>query len=174
MYEGVLKIKKVTGNTYGEYTCKGTNSIGSKRTIIKLQMKGKPEKPENVRSFQTKFNSILVGWDNGFDGGYNETTYTIQYRKHNDHQPSYKDCLQRNPCNLTGLDQHSQYYISVKAVNNKGESKYSKEATVLTKVDVAQIPKPEEVHFERSSNRASFHIKSRFLPLIAQIELNNK
>ena len=174
VYEGILQINTVTESNYGEYTCKAKNKISDKRTRIKLQRKGKPEKPSGVRAMQTNYNSILVGWDNGFNGGYNNTKYTIQYKKHYSSQPSYKDCLQRNPCNLTGLDQHSQYYISVKANNNKGESKYSKEATILTKVDVKKIPKPEDVHFETKSNRASFHIKNKFLPLIAQIELMNK
>ena len=39
---------------------------------------------------------------------------------------------------------------------------------------MAKIPKPEDVHFETKNNRASFHIKNKFLPLIAQIELMNK
>ena len=176
VYEGVLKISKVSDSSYGDYTCIGTNQIGNYRTIIKLQRKGKPEKPSNIRPYQTRYNSIVVGWDNGFNGGYNNTRYTIQYTKippSSTNHPRYKECRQMNPCNLTGLDQHSQYNIKVKATNEKGESKYSVEKTVLTKIDVDKIPKPENVHFETSNNRASFRLKNEYLPLVAQIELKN-
>jgi hypothetical protein len=73
VYEGILQINKVSESDYGDYTCKATNNIGSKRTIIQLQRKGKPEKPSGVRALKINYNSILVGWDNGFDGGYNDT-----------------------------------------------------------------------------------------------------
>ena len=171
VYEGILRIHKVTDLSYGDYNCKGTNAIGNKRTIIKLTKRGKPERPTNVRPVAREYNSILVGWDNGFNGGYNDTEYTIQYSKHAHSSPEYKECHQSNPCDLTGLDQFSQYHIKVKASNKHGESKYSKEVSIITKVDVTQIPKPENVHFEKTTNMVSFHVRSGFLPLFAQIEL---
>lgn len=173
VYEGVLRINKVTENSYGDYICKGINTMGAKRTIIKLQPKGKPEKPLNVRPINVGYNYITIGFDAGFDGGYNNTTHSLEYRKHDSSVPQYGDCSTRNYCNITGLEQHSQYYIKVKAGNIKGESKYTQEVSVVTKVDVAKIPKAESVHFEKTTNTASFLVQNDYLPLVAKVELEN-
>ena len=45
----------------------------------------------------------------------------------------YTDCKTSNPCNVSGLEQHTQYYIRVKASNIRGESKFSPEVAVATK-----------------------------------------
>ena len=173
IYEGELRINTVVDTSYGDYICKGINSMGAKRTIIKLQPKGKPERPINIRPVETGYNFITLGWDEGFNGGYNDTMFTIQFRRQDDEMPRYEDCRHRNPCNISGVEQHSQYYIKVKASNILGESKYSEEISAVTKVDVMQIPKPDNVHFETSTNLASFNIRNEFLPLVAMIELEN-
>ena len=124
IYEGVLRINKVTENSYGPYTCKGTNDMGpGKRTIIKLQRKGKPEKPLNVRAINVGYDFITIGFDPGFDGGYNNTSHSLEYRRYESSVPNYVDCFTQTYCNITGLEQHSNYYIKVKASNIKGESK---------------------------------------------------
>ena len=172
VYEGVLRINKVTDLSYGDYTCKGTNALGPKRTIIQLQKRGKPERPKNVHPVASEYNSILVGWDNGFDGGYNSTKYILQFKKHGARKTLQKDCEQRNPCKLTGLDQFSQYHVTVMASNDQGNSKYSEEVVLSTKVDVGQIPKPREVHYASSNKMVSFRVdQTSALPLYAQIEL---
>ena len=61
IYQGVLRINKVNQQSYGDYICKGGNSMGSKRTIIKLQPKGKPERPLNVRVINVGYNFITIG-----------------------------------------------------------------------------------------------------------------
>lgn len=173
VYEGELRINSVVESSYGDYICKGVNSMGAKRTIIKLQPKGKPERPVNILAADTGFNFITLSWDEGFNGGYNDTMFTVQYRRQDDEMPKYEDCRHKNPCNITGLDQHSQYFIKVKASNILGESKYSEEISAITKIDVMQIPKPDNVHFETSTNTASFNFKNEFLPIVAFIELEN-
>ncbi len=173
IYEGVLKIAKVTKSSYGEYTCKGSNNMGAKRTKIRLQPKGKPEKPENIRTVYTSFDLVTVAWDEGFNGGYDNTMFTIQYKKDGESNPRYRDCRYSNPCNITGLEQHSSYRIRVKASNIKGESKFSAEAPFTTKVDVAKIPKPDNVHFARETKTAFFNVIGTALPLVAKVELEN-
>ena len=46
----------------------------------------------------------------------------------------YEDCGHKNPCNITKLEQHTQYLVRVKATNIGGESKFSREVPVVTKV----------------------------------------
>ena len=38
IYEATLRIKQVAQSSYGDYICKGQNTMGAKRTIIKLQV----------------------------------------------------------------------------------------------------------------------------------------
>ena len=134
IYEGVLRINKVTEQAYGDYTCKGLNTMGTKKTIINLQKKGKPEKPINLRVVNVGFNFITIGFDPGFDGGYNDTTHSIEYRRHDSNVPNYDDCGTRNFCNISNLEQHTQYFIKIKAANIMGESKFTREIATNTKV----------------------------------------
>lgn len=103
----------------------------------------------------TSYNFITLGWDDGFNGGYDNTKFTVEYRRQGESLPRYTDCKNSNPCNVSGLEQHTQYYVRVKASNIKGESKFSPEVAVATKVDAAMIPKPANVHYEKSTRKAS-------------------
>jgi echinoid protein len=174
IYETALDIFTVTESSYGDYACKATNKMGSKRTNIRLQPKGKPEQPMNIRSVGTHFNYISITWDEGFNGGYSDTKFMIQYSLQGDSIPLYYDCNIRNPCNITKLEQHSQYSIRVKASNQRGESKYSEEVIIATKVDVSKIPAPKNVVFEKSTSKVSFQLAETNLVLVAKIEIENE
>lgn len=139
------------------------------------------------------YDAFTLTWDEGFNGGYNNTEFTVEYRQQRRHgndvstsmsTPRYYECLRRNPCNVTGLLPNTQYRVMVKASNIRGESKYSDGAIIATKIDVSKIPKPVDVHFEKSTAKASFHVdrdtsadmfteSSNPLPLVAKIELEN-
>lgn len=174
IYESTLKIFKVDRANYGDYTCKATNRHGPERTIIHLQKRGKPDKPKNIRPLFTSYDMITLGFDEGFNGGYNNTSFTVQFAEDfRQNTPKYEECHHKNPCNITGLKQHTQYFIRVKARNIMGESKYSDEVEVGTKVDVKMIPQPAKVHYEKSTKRASFHKKATDLRLVAKLELEN-
>ena len=174
VFQGTLKINTVLGSSYGDYVCKGTNKMGSKRSIIKLLPRDKPERPSHIRALDIGYNFITIGFEEGFNGGFVDTDYVIQYKKQNSLNPKYKECGPRNPCNITNLEQHSVYSVKVKARNRKGESKYSEEVAVLSRVDVTKIPIPKNVHYEKSTAEASFGMESTPLDLIAKIELENR
>ena len=174
IYEGILRINKVVETSYGDYTCKGINANGAKRTIIKLQRKGKPEKPVDVRAINIGYNFITVGFEPGFDGGYNNTSHSLEYRRFESSVPNYVDCFTATKCNITDLEQHSQYYIKIKASNIKGESKYTQEISVVTKLDKNKIPKPKSLHFEKTSNTASFLVENDVLPLVAKVQVKGE
>ena len=158
--------------------------MGSKRTIIKLQAKGKPEKPEGFRVTSSTHNSITLSWEPGFDGGFpSDTKFIVQYQtvhNHNNVGPRIHDCGQKTVCNMTHLQQNTAYILKVKATNERGESKFTEEIAAMTKVDVKQIPKPVNVHYEKSTQLASFFVSGAEIPsasnifdLIAMIELEN-
>ena len=102
MYEGLLIINSVTESSYGDYVCRATNKMGSKRTIIKLQPKSKPERPENLKSTLSTYNTIMLSWQPGFNGGFIDTRYLVQYRHGNELQAHYHDCGHVSACNITG------------------------------------------------------------------------
>lgn len=56
----------------------------------------------------------------------------------------------------------------MKAVNTKGQSNYSNEITVTTKVD--KIPAPEQVTFEPGSRTIAFSVGATCLPLVGVAE----
>lgn len=174
IYEGILNIAYVEQNSYDEYTCKAMNSQGVKKTIIRLQPKGKPEQPANVRSVVTGYDMIALQWDEGFNGGYEETTHNVEYKQIGGSDTKYADCRWRNPCNITALDQYTTYQFKVKSVNIRGDSNWSRDIKITTAVDVNMIPTPENVYFETSSNTVSFNVVKYPQPLVAKIELQNE
>ena len=91
-YEGLLIINRVSQSSYGDYVCRATNKMGVKRTIIKLQPKAKPERPDNLKSTMSTYDTITLSWQPGFDGGFTDTRYQVQYRHGNELQPHYFDC----------------------------------------------------------------------------------
>ena len=181
-YESMLMIKSVNIESYGDYTCRAMNKMGSKRTIIKLQAKGNPEKPEAFRATSSTHNSISLSWEPGFDGGFpSDTKFIVHYRHSNELGPRLHDCGQNTVCNMTHLQQNTPYLLKVKATNERGESKYTEEIVAMTKVDAEQIPKPVNVHYEKSTRMASFSVihgaevasAGNLFDLIAMIELEN-
>ena len=181
-YESMLMIKSVTKESYGDYTCRAMNKMGQKKTIIKLQAKGRPEKPEAFRAKTLTHNSIALSWEPGFDGGFPEKTkFIVQYRHSNELAPRIHDCGQKTVCNMTHLQQNTPYLLKVKAINERGESKFTEEIVAMTKVDAKQIPKPVNVHYEKSTRMASFSViygpevatSGNLFDLIAMIELEN-
>ena len=123
--------------------------MGDKTTIIRLQQKGKPEMPMNLNVKEVGYNYITIGFSRGFDGGYSNTKFTVQYQQQHFRNPLYADCGPLSICNITRLDQNTVYSFRVKASNERGESKYSDEILMSTRIDVNQIPMPENVHYER-------------------------
>nr|XP_040575461.1 hemicentin-1-like [Lepeophtheirus salmonis] len=170
-YTGYLKVPDVSPGDYGDYSCTAINSMGSKRSNIKLQKKSQPDTPESPWIIDVGFNSVKLGWREGFNGGFNDTLFIVQYNKHDDLLLfRYQKCVSQNPCNITNLYQNTRYFFKVKAANLMGESNYSNEVMAITKTDVSRIPRPSKVHFEKSREILSFRSSDFALRLVAQIE----
>ncbi|XP_063621729.1 hemicentin-2 [Cydia splendana] len=183
-YFSVLKIRNVKPQDYGDYYCNVKNSLGSVRPQIKLQPKGAPETPKALASKKIGPSYVTLQWEAGFDGGLSSTKYFVRYRRVGaPGAPGASDCVaertaaqdwmeydcgRSNPCNVTRLDQHNSYSFKVKAVNTKGQSNYSNELTVTTKVD--KIPAPEQVTYEPSSRTVAFSVGPTCLPLVGVAE----
>ncbi|XP_047530599.1 hemicentin-1 isoform X1 [Vanessa atalanta] len=181
-YLSVLMIRSVRARDYGDYYCKVKNSLGNISPQIRLQPKGAPEPPKNLASQKVDATYVTLKWEEGFNGGLTSTKYFVWYRRvrnsaNGEHCSAKQtdafdwkeyDCGRSNPCNVTHLDQHNSYYFKVKAVNTKGQSNYSNEISVTTKVD--RIIPPDTVHYNPSTRMVRFTVAATCLPLVGVIE----
>ncbi|XP_055386183.1 hemicentin-1-like [Condylostylus longicornis] len=186
IYTSVLRINQLVHNDYGDYTCRATNSQDAVRTVIRLQQKGKPEKPTNVQAKEIGPNFVTLVWDSGFDGGLSNTMkFFVAYRRVSTPQKEQMisdcatlatsntdwmeyDCQRESPCKIQPLDQHQSYAFKVKARNAKGESEFSHE--VLTTTKVSKIPPPLHVTFDPNSRTLGINVGATCLALIAVVE----
>ena len=177
IFESILEIDHVDESNYDEYACKASNQLGAQKTLITLQPKGRPERPKEVRAVDKGAEFVLLEWEAGFDGGYNTTTYNVEYKELGEGgSTKYADCRWRNPCNLTGLSQYTRYQFKVKAVNIRGDSDWSRDISVTTPVDVARIPTPVQIFYETTSKTVAFNVVNSagaLVGLVAKIELEN-
>ncbi len=170
VYQGILRIADIRDSDYGDYTCKTWNGEGENAAAVRLQPTSPPEKADNLRAVHTGPDSITLEWDEGFNGGYDNTIYTILYRSASgDGQAQEDDCQYSNPCVIRGLEQLHSYSFQVRAENTKGQSPLSHVLTASTILDLSRIPEPKQVTFEPKSKTISFHVDSP-LSLLALVE----
>ena len=174
IYQGVLRINDVKESDYGDYTCKMWNAEGENAAAVRLQATSAPEKPTNLRVVQSGYDSLTLEWDEGFNGGFETTIYTVLYTSASSlsdagQQQQEDDCQYANPCVIRGLEQLQSYTFQVRAENTKGKSPLSNSLTASTVVDMSRIPEPKQVAYEPKTKTISFNVESQ-LPLMAMVE----
>ena len=171
-YESVFTIWSVKGDSYGDYVCKASNTMGAEETIVKLVRKGKPESPSDLMAKETGSNNIILAWTENFNGGMNNTSFKLEWMQQGTDYAQEKWCQGgESLCLLDSLEQHTTYLVRVKAVNKHGESDWSDQVSVTTQIDVSQIPTPESIFFEKSSKTTSFKVSTYPLNLMAKLEV---
>ncbi|XP_039154446.1 uncharacterized protein LOC6730930 isoform X2 [Drosophila simulans] len=196
VYTSILRIAHLQHSDYGEYICRAVNPLDSIRAPIRLQPKGSPEKPTNLKILEVGHNYAVLNWTPGFNGGFMSTKYLVSYRRvatpreqtlsdcsGNGYIPSYQisssssnsnhewiefNCFKENPCKLAPLDQHQSYMFKVYALNSKGTSGYSNEILATTKV--SKIPPPLHVSYDPNSHVLGINVAATCLSLIAVVE----
>ncbi|KQS70071.1 uncharacterized protein Dere_GG24394, isoform C [Drosophila erecta] len=196
VYTSILRIAHLQHSDYGEYICRAVNPLDTIRAPIRLQPKGSPEKPTNLKILEVGHNYAVLNWTPGFNGGFMNTKYLVSYRRvatpreqtlsdcsGNGYIPSYQisssssnsnhewiefNCFKENPCKLAPLDQHQSYMFKVYALNSKGTSGYSNEILATTKV--SKIPPPLHVSYDPNSHVLGINVAATCLSLIAVVE----
>ncbi|XP_037711467.1 uncharacterized protein LOC119548336 isoform X2 [Drosophila subpulchrella] len=196
VYTSILRIAHLQHSDYGEYICRAVNPLDSIRAPIRLQPKGSPEKPTNLKILEVGHNYAVLNWTPGFNGGFMSTKYLVSYRRvatpreqtladcsGHGYIPSYQisssssssnhewiefNCFKENPCKLAPLDQHQSYMFKVYALNSKGTSGYSNEVLATTKV--SKIPPPLHVSYDPNSHVLGINVAATCLSLIAVVE----
>ncbi|XP_013183075.2 hemicentin-2 [Amyelois transitella] len=183
-YLTVLRINGVKSRDYGDYHCQVKNTLGMIRPKILLQPKSAPETPEKLTSESAGSSYVTLKWEAGFNGGLPNTKYFVRYRrvprqlegqvgdhcssKHSDFDWMEYDCGRQNPCNVTQLTPNNHYVFLVKALNPKGQSNYSNEVSVTTKVD--SIAPPGQVTYDPSTKQLVFSVAGTCLSLVGVAE----
>ncbi|XP_058789881.1 hemicentin-1 isoform X2 [Phymastichus coffea] len=184
VYTSVLKITNIRDTDYGEYSCRAANAQGSTTSVIKLQPKGAPERPINLRAMDVGPTYVALMWDLGFDGGLPITKYFVSYKRvapadeiiaadcapprGPSNQWMEVDCRRSNPCNVSDLEQHQTYIFKVKVYNTNNHSDYSDEVTSTTAV--AKIPSPLRVSYDPEGGTLGINVGPTCLALVASIE----
>ncbi|XP_031785742.1 hemicentin-1 isoform X3 [Nasonia vitripennis] len=185
VYTSVLKINNIRESDYGDYNCRAANAQGMLVSTIKLQPKGAPERPTNLRAVDTGPTHVALAWDLGFDGGLTIDKAYVWYRRvaggdeviAADCAPprgpagqwqEYPLCRKSNPCNVPDLEQHQTYAFKVKVVNTANHSDFSEETTATTAV--AKIPAPQRVSYDPESGTLAINVGPTCLALVASIE----
>ena len=169
VYKSELSIHSVSFDDYGEYICKGENTMGEHRTIIKLQPKGPPEPPTDLQVTSASSEALEISWTEGFNGGYEKTSFIVAFESEASSRQEY-DCQRNNPCIIRNLDQQTLYNVQVKAHNIKGDSQYSAPIQASTSVEEASIPHPDQVFFEHTNQVLRFRVGSTSLLLVGEVQ----
>jgi len=115
VYISTLYVKGIRGiEDYGEYVCRATNPMGNSSAVILLQERGRPSAPSRIEAVATDISSVLLKYEPGFNGGFENTKYLLSYySEHNVNKVEF-DCQNFNPCNVTGLEQKTVYVFKVR------------------------------------------------------------
>ncbi|XP_054713408.1 hemicentin-1-like [Uloborus diversus] len=170
-YIGILSIKDLSEDDYGDYTCRARNQAGDKKTIIKLVKKGVPEKPTNVELVDTSSDKVTLRWNEGFNGGYASTEYLITYwPAAGNARGRNESCRSQNVCEIIGLQSETEYKFKVLALNPRGYSQYSDELMIKTKPNPRDLPRALDAHFDKESSELTFSVDRLPIPLLAKIQ----
>ena len=112
----------------------------------------------------------VIEWIPGFDGGYKDTSFTVDY-SWSDGRVETGQCGPLSSCNITGLQQHTRYEVWVKAVNTPNESDWTESIIMETLVDLLNIPRPDSLVFELSTSMAHVRSPNSHLALVAELEV---
>ena len=171
LFESVLTVTRVRATSYGEYTCRALNSMGAERTKIIMQRKGPPDAPVDLTAGDVGSDYVMLEWRPGFNGGHEDTYYIVEYTRDSDGLVDTGVCQTGAGCNVTGLEQHTQYSVRVRAKNLAGESDWSQHININTRVDLMNIPRPQSLVFEKSTATAHVEAPDTDLLLVAELEV---
>ena len=139
-YESVFTVRGVGRASYGQYLCRATNSLGAAEAQVAVVPRGRPDPPGLPRILEVGANRLLLAWEEGFDGGVNDTVWQLRWEEQGGGEESggEKECREA-VCGLKGLQQHTTYRVRLRASNSHGDSPWTDARPFTTQIDVSQV-----------------------------------
>ena len=170
----ILNLKIYFYFFLADYRCRAFNTLpDDEKTIIKLVEKSAPETPNHLQIVELQSDYVILSWQPGFNGGFQNTEYILSYSNEDSMFSKWRNetCRTMNPCKLTNLHSRKIYQFKVMANNPKGHSAFSEPIEGQTKVSFKDIPIPFEAFYDNVYNMVTFKIDSNELDLLAKVEV---
>ncbi|XP_017838781.1 nephrin isoform X2 [Drosophila busckii] len=123
-FESALLIESTAAEDYGQYECVVRNSLGQASTTLEFSKPTRPDTPLQLRVGNVSDSSVELMWTPGFDGGM-QAYYRLRVKQQG--EDKYKTVevkLGALNATLEQLKPGGNYYFSVMAFNEAGNSKY--------------------------------------------------
>ena len=124
----ILTVGDVEMQDYGPYRCEASNIWGSTKHQVILSVTSKPDSPTRLEVISTTYNSVILAWQPGFDGGFQQY-YRIRWEREDTEGFQFVDVSPHSATQyeVTNLMMDTSYTFSIMAFNKLGESPYSAE-----------------------------------------------
>ena len=125
-WQSELSVTDVEMKDYGPYGCETTNIWGSSKHQVILVVTSKPDPPIGLKVLSTTYNSVILTWQPGFDGGLQQR-FRIRWQKSGKtegfqfvevNQPGWQ-------YEVSPLEMDTLYTFNIMAFNKLGETLYS-------------------------------------------------
>ena len=126
-WQSQLTVTQVQMKDFGPYGCVAENKYGSHRHSVILVITSKPETPRGLRVLSTTYNSVMLSWQPGFNGGFQQY-FRIRLRpvgSKDDYQYLTDIPSQATQFEVSNLQVDTQYTFNILAFNKLGESGFS-------------------------------------------------
>ena len=125
-WESSLYIENVGSSDYGKYKCVATNVLGSDEHTVTLNVRSKPDPPQDLRVIGVTYKSVNLTWQPGFDGGFKQS-YRIRMMKTGSEHYFTVDVRPDGATEfeVVDLQPSTEYNFAIMAHNEKGESSYT-------------------------------------------------
>ena len=128
IWRSTLTVSGVEMQDYGPYGCEATNIWGSRKHQVVLSVTSKPDPPTRLEVISRTYNSVILAWQPGFDGGFQQY-YRIRWEREDTEGFQFVDVSPHSATQyeVTNLMMDTSYTFSIMAFNKLGESPYSAE-----------------------------------------------
>ena len=117
-----ITIDSIQESDYGHYTCTAKTMIDhiprSSIFFIKLERKGHPSTPTNLRILDISSHSVNLTWTPGYDGGYGPLKFKLEYWALNGFK-KFKVNISESHFFLNKLKPGTKYDLRIQAINQR-------------------------------------------------------
>ncbi|XP_077360260.1 Down syndrome cell adhesion molecule a isoform X3 [Festucalex cinctus] len=155
---GSLVIRTVKAEDSGNYTCVASNSFGSDKIVLNLQVQVPPDQPR-LTVTKTTATSITLSWIPGDNGGSSIRGYILQYSEDNSEQwGNFAISPSERSYRLENLKCGTWYKFTLTAQNAVGPGRISEIIEAKTHGKEPQYSKEQELFTSINATRVKLNL----------------